>query len=424
VILNVVLLASLAALAGPAPQEQAAPRSLEAQSERDQARALLGSGHPVEALPHARLAAVLDPKNADSQTLWGYALLATGGLEEATGAFDRALAISPGLLEARAGLAQAYGFLGDARAELEFAAVLKAAPGQPRYRKLYAEFLWNKGEAVRGNREMEKALELAPAAAGLRLEYGMELHAQGRFVDAARELARARKDGATDPILLYDLGSAELENGNFPAAERWLKEAIAQAPKDAAPRQILGLVYLVTGRPAEARKELQAGAAADPSSAAMQLDLGRATEALGDLAGAEAAYRRALELSPGLYRVHYLLGALLSRQRRTEEARAEMALYEKAYQEEQSRVYQEASLRVELNLGWTLLHQGNLDDALVQFERHPDQLEALRGSAEALSRMGRHAEAVAALEKALVLAPEDRTLRYAIARERRSERPS
>jgi Tfp pilus assembly protein PilF len=415
---------SLSALTALGAQAQGTAASPEAAAERDRAWGLLGSGRAAEALPHARRAAELDPKNADGQTLWGYALLATGAVEESTGAFDRALAIAPGLLEARTGLAQAYGFLGDSRAEQEFATVLNAAPVQPRYRKLYAEYLWNKGEAVRGNREMEKALELAPAAAGVRLEYGMELHAQGRFVDAARELARARKDGAVDPMLLYDLGSAELENGNFPAAERWLKEAIAEAPQNPAPRQILGLVYLVTGRPADARKELQAGAAADPSSAAMQLDLGRATEAVGDLAGAEAAYRRALELSPELYRVHYVLGALLSRQRRTEEAKAEMALYEKAYQAEQARVYREGSLRVELNLGWSLLHRGSLDDALAQFARHPDQLEALRGSAETLSRMGRHAEAVAALERALVLAPEDRTLRYAIARERRAERPS
>src|SRR5262249_9537833 len=124
------------------------------------------------------------------------------------------------------------------------------------------------------------------------------------------------------------------------------------------------------------------------------------------------------------YRVHYLLGALLSRQRRAEEARAEMALYEKAYQAEQARVYREGSLRVELNLGWTLLHQGNFEDALAQFARHPDQVEALRGAADALSRMGRHAEAVDALERALVLAPEDRPLRYAIARERRAGHPS
>lgn len=414
VVTSLILCLSLAALSGGAPQA----------SERDRARALLGSGHAAEALPHARRAAELDPKNPDAQMLFGYALLGTGDLEEATGAFDRALALAPGLLDARAGLAQTYGFLGDSRAEQEFAAVLKAAPGQPRYHKAYAEYLWGKRESVRGNREMDKALELAPAAAGLRLEYGMELHAQGRFVDAARELARARKDGAVDPLLLYDLGSAELENGNFPAAERWLKEAVAEAPGNPAPRQILGVVYLLTGRPAQARQEFEAGAAADPSSAGMQLDLGRAAEAVGDLAAAEAAYRRALTLSPGLYRVHYLLGALLSRQHRTDEAKAEMALHEKAYQEEQARVYREGSLRVELNLGWTELQQGHFEAALAQFARHPDQVEALRGASEALSRMGRHAEAVAALEKALVLTPEDRTLRYAIARERRAVRPS
>lgn len=392
-----------------------------ARAAADNARTLLAEGRPTAALAQARQAAALDPKNGEGDLLVGYALLETGLPEESLASFQRAAAARPGSVEARGGLAMAHGALGDSRAEKEFAGVFKSAPRDPRYRQRYAEYLWLTGETDRGNREMERAIGLAPSDAALKLIYGMKLHEQGRFLDAARELERARQAGARDPSLPFLVGSAELENGHFAESERALREAIAAEPERIAARQFLGKLLLLTGRPGDARRELALAAEVDPASAPVQLDLGRAAEAQGDFGAAEAAYRQALSLQPNLFRGHYLLGALLSRRRRVEEARQEMAIYDRAYQEEQAFLFRQSSLSVEINLGRRELRDGRFADALARFARHPDNVEALRGVAAALSRLERHAEAAAALERALLLAPDDRRLRYELGRERQRQ---
>ena len=412
-----VVLPILLALVTTTVADQAA----QAREAADRARALLSAGRPAEALGPARRAAQLDPKNPDGDLLLGFALLGTDGAEEAVAAFQRAVAARPGSVEASGGLAMAYGLLADPRADKAFAAVLAAAPNDARYRQQYAEYLWRADETDRGNLEMERAIQLQPSNPALKAAYGLKLHEEGRFIDAARELARARKAGARDPSLLFFLGSAELENGHFAEAERWLREAISAEPGRVASRQILGLLCLLTGRPADARRELAKAAELEPKSAGVQLDLGRAAEAQGDVEAAEAAYRRALALEPNLYRIHYLLGALLSRRKRVEEARQEMATYDEAYRQEQALLFREGSLRVELNLGWSELRRGRFTEALTQFQRHPDNIGALRGAAAALSHLGRHADAAETLERALLLAPDDHRLRYEIGRERQLE---
>ena len=422
-----ILLALAIGAAGPCAEQarrpQAGPERKQGaaaavEQETDEAANLLATGRPEEALAHARRAAQIDPGNPLADLLIGYGLLATEKPEEAIAAFQRVLAIHPESVEARGGVAMSYGVMGDPRAEKEFAAVLAAVPRDRRYHRQFAEYLWREGETGRGNREMERAIHLGPSDPILRLDYGKQLHEQGRFLDAARQLERARDAGAQDPSLLYLLGSAELENAHFPQAERWLSEAIASAPSRTDARQLLGLLFLLQGRADDARRQLVKAAETDPDSAAIQLDLGRAAEAQGDLPAAEAAYRSALTKETQLFRVHYLLGALLSRQRRLDEARQELALYDKAYREDQARLQREGSLHAELNLGRAELHKGRLAEALSQFERHPSNVEALRGAAAALSRQGRHVEAAAKLERALLLAPDDRRLRYEIGRER------
>lgn len=395
-----------------------------ARAAANHARSLLGSGRPAEALEEARRATALDPRNADGDLLAGFALLDTGEPEEALTSFRRALLRKPDSIEARGGLAMSYGALGDPRAEKEFAAIIGSFPSHPRYRHRYAEYLWLTGEAEKGNRQMERAIALAPSDPLLRFVYGKKLHEEGRFLDAAREIRRARTAGVRDPSLQFLLGSAELENGHFAEAERELRQGIAAEPSHSEARQLLGKVLLLTGRPDEASRELALAAELDPGSAQIQLDIGRAAEAQGDFAAAEAAYRRALSLQANLSRGHYLLGALLSRQRRVEEARREMGIYEKAYEEEQSILFRHTSLRVEINLGLRELREGRLEEALARFALHPSDAEALRWAATALSLLGRHAEAVAALRRAVELAPNDRRLRYELARELQGDRSS
>lgn len=146
--------------------------------------------------------------------------------------------------------------------------------------------------------------------------------------------------------------------------------------------------------------------------------MGRAYEAVGRTPEAEAAYRRTLELQPDLPLTHYTLGTLLARAGRREEATREIATYREFFSKEQERRHQAASRQVELNLGWTELAAGRPEKAFEQFGRYPEDADGLMGTAAALSKLGRHDEAVRALERALLVDPENRSLAWALDRER------
>ena len=398
----------LSRLVAAAP-DRAAPR-------RALARALLALAKPEPALAQARAAAAIEPKNVDGMVLFGFSLVATGRPEDAVAVFRRALSRRPRDRDAHGGLAMAYSALSDPRAASEFETVL-AQKSEARYHFQYAEYLWKNRDPDRGNLQMEKALEAARGDGVLLETYGMQLFEQGKFPECVRRLKEARAAGRNDYELIYTLGSAELENSRFEDAERILREAVAAAPERAEARHRLGVLLLLAGKPEGARQELGRAVELD-GSAAPRMDLARAEEALGNLDAAEASYRRALEIAPDLSRARYLYGVLLSRRGKTEESRRELALYQAAYEREQAERQRESATKAEIALGWELLRQRKFESAVAQFERHPDSAEALRGAAEALSALGRRHEAIAALERALVLKPQDRAIAWRLREER------
>jgi len=124
-----------------------------------------------------------------------------------------------------------------------------------------------------------------------------------------------------------------------------------------------------------------------------------------------------LRLDEPLTRAHYSLGTLLARTGRREEAAQHIAVYQAAFQKEQEAAFRGGSRKAELNLGWVALRAGQPERALAQFERHPDDPDALKGAARALVQLGRDAEAFQKYERALALAPDDAALRYELGRE-------
>ncbi len=218
------------------------------------------------------------------------------------------------------------------------------------------------------------------------------------------------------------MGRLLLETGRFAESADRFRQAVARAPDRVSARQGLGRVLLLAGDPASARRELSRAVEQGAASPEVLLDLGRALEALGQPEAAEEKYRKVIDLAPGLPRAHYALGTLLARRGREEEARREIALYQEAFEREQQERFRRGARRAELALGWTSLAGGQTEEALAQFERHPDDPEALRGKAAALSRLDRHAEAIEALERAVSISPKDPRIRYALLRAREREK--
>jgi tetratricopeptide (TPR) repeat protein len=383
------------------------------------ARAYLQNRKTSEALAEARRALDLDPENPESHIVLAAALKAAGRPAEGITEIEKAAKESPRDARVLHELAMAYASLEDPRTEGAFDHAIAAAPGHLDVRFDFVKYLWQAGNFDRGNQEMERLLAAAPPVFRLKLRtaYAASLMEQQRFTQAARELERIWKDGARDYEVVLFLGASLGQIGRFDEAVRRLREAIAIAPEKLPAHHILGRILLLQQKPEEAIVELERAAALQPDSAGIQLDLGSAYEAAKRPDKAEAAYREALRLDETLTRAHYSLGTLLARTGRREEAAQHIAVYKAAFQKEQEAAFRGGSRRAELNLGWVALRTGQPERALAQFDRHPDDPDALKGAARALVQLGRDPEAFQRYERALALAPDDAALRYELGRE-------
>lgn len=117
--------------------------------------------------------------------------------------------------------------------------------------------------------------------------------------DAATALGEATRLAPGDAAAWFNLGLAREKLGERDAALEALRRAHELAPRDVATLRQLG-VSLVRARAwDEAAERLLRATELEPSSADLARMLGQARRGRGDLAGATAAFRRAIELDPG-----------------------------------------------------------------------------------------------------------------------------
>jgi tetratricopeptide (TPR) repeat protein len=123
-------------------------------------------------------------------------------------------------------------------------------------------------------------------------------------------------------------------------------------------------------------------------------------------------------MAPELARARYGLAQRLQRSGRRDEAAREMETFRRLTQADQERVRQANLERARLDQGWELLRGGKAREAEALFSQLGPNAEALSGVAFSRSAAGDHRGAVAALEKAVTLAPERDDLRRALDEER------
>ena len=382
------------------------------------ALALLEQKKTREAIDEARLAAAFGPNQPEARYIYGWALLEGGRPADAARELEVAVAGRPESATAVSALATAYTALGDPRAATVLETLIRLEPSVPRHRKTLAEIYWRQEKFADGNRVAEAAIAALPVDADLQATYGRALVEQSRFLDAARHLEAARELGASGEAFLLLLGNALRDAGRLDDAEKVYADASREYASSARARAEHGRLLLASGRAKVALGELSEAAKLDPGDAMLQVDLGRAYEAAGRLDEAEAAYRESIRLAPRLPRGHYALGRLLIKRGGREEADRELATHRELYEEALKRASAAESRAGELDLARTRLKEGNAREALSMFQALPESAASLAGSAEALSRLGRHAEAVSALEKARALAPEDRHIEALLTAER------
>ncbi len=389
-----------------------------ARAHGDLALALLAQKKNREAVDAARLAAAFGPEVPEARYIFGLTLAADGRPIEAARELEKAVALKPGEVGPLLALAAVYAAAEDAKTVATYEKLVALRPADARLRADFAEYLWRTEANDEGNRVMEQAIAAFPTNASLLQRYGRAMLQQERPVDAAQALEKARELGSRDALTFALLAGAYEQVGKLDAARTVLAAGIDAHPTDATLHHDLGRLWLAEGRAEDALPQLEEAARSSPDAVQIQLDLGRALESLGQLDRAEAAFRRAIELAPNLPRSHYALGRLYQREGKTADAQRELEIHHKLYERGREAVSRYDVKSAEIAYAWSEWHKGNTATALARFQALPETPESLRGAALALARLDRHAEAVAALERAQALAPDDHRIELLLVTER------
>jgi len=291
------------------------------------ARVLLGTtlaleGIRGEAIEQMAEAVRLKPSSAQTHNAYGTVLSRFVELKAARHEFEQALELDPSLAEAHVNLslilAQA-GDLSEAGEHLDHAIELQGNSPNAAYPHYLKAKIWG------GQDQIDNAISELQKAVLLRADYeeawsdlgGMQRLALDN-AGALRSLQRAVALKAEDALAQYRLGQLYLQNGDSLYAINHLKKALAQTPNDRGTLYNLMLALRKTGQVEETKAiekqiaafEQQNNRASEVGFAASGLNSqGIQLEKSGNLRGALAKYRAALDLDPTGYgfRLNYAL---------------------------------------------------------------------------------------------------------------------
>src|SRR5207249_4053890 len=262
------------------------------------------------------------PGRAEAHNVLGLLLGRQGASSgEVAAAFREAIRLRPDFAEAHNNLGLVLIQSGDDPGGI---AALREAV---RLEKDYADAHANLGAALvptdaeEAVRELEKAVALAPGSVKARFNLAAAYGASP-IRGPAKEIEQLEKVIELDPTFArarVALGKAFLREGKVAEAVGELQEATRLSPKSGEARYQLGLALARAGRKEEASSELQKGrdlVAADDRNKTATLDVleGRSALEKGDVDGAAAKVRHAIQLSPDFAEAQSLLERVRQKQ--------------------------------------------------------------------------------------------------------------
>jgi Tfp pilus assembly protein PilF len=331
--------------------------------------------------------AELQPDALAAQLRAGESATAAGRLADARLAFERAVAIDPGQLEATHALATLYTAAGEHHLAESFWKALSANPeGDP---FALADYLMIRNRLAEAERELRALVEVPDraGAAQVRLAVVLRQRRLDREADAMIDAALRGDRRQAAPWLLrarFRLADHQPEE----AADAYRK-ALAVEPRSIEALAGLTAIDLQAKRQTEAIDRLERVLARAPDAAEVLVLAARAYMAAGASDRVERALQHAIEAAPDALDAYALLGQFYVSQNRLPEARARFetiatraadpvpAVTMAAMVLEAERRPADAQARYEEllkahpsagvaanNLAWMYLEQGRLDDAL------------------------------------------------------------
>ena len=320
---------------------------------------------PDLAIPELKALVALDPGNADAHGNLGVLLFFGRDYKEAVPELSTAIKLKPGLWKVQALLGLAEGALGNTDPSRED---LEAAFPHLKEEKIQTEVGQALINSYAGTGELEKAativsnlLELqptnaallytayklysdlagksmlslamvAPGSAQMHLVMAREL---GKHGEESEAIANYREAIKIDPQLQgvhSELGDVLYHSSNEALkaeSESEFRAALAAYPKDEKAQFMLGMI---------AEKRGDSNAAYDAYSSALKLDprdsdacagIGKALATMNKPREAQEMFEKAIQIDPSNYLAHYRLGTIYRQEGKTEEAKQQVAEYQK-----------------------------------------------------------------------------------------------
>jgi len=244
----------------------------------------------------------LDPGNFEARLRQGEFLLfgKREELEQAVASADAILAKEPTRWEAMLLRARALAALGKVdEAGASFEAAVKAAPAEPAPLLFHANYLRQAGHLPEAEAAFTKLTEILPSFPSW-AALGAFYASQGRDADAEaayrKGIAVAKPEERTNATSAF--ASFLMARERPQDAEQVLRDALAAEPQNLELIYALARFYHAAGRTADADRMIDEATRAKPDDVAPLLLLSSYRGRIGDLAGALEAAERALVVAP------------------------------------------------------------------------------------------------------------------------------
>ncbi len=293
----------------------------------------LQAGRAAEALRTMKRALKADPGLPEARYELGVMLLANERLAEAATAFRKALADNPGDQRARFNLAWALGKAGRPEAADAYRDVLAHDPDN-------VDAWFNLGNLLapddprQARAAYDEALQRAPEREDVRHNLSHVLVTLGRHADAWAVVTGGPDASRRSPMRLKAMGKIAMTLGRNDEAEQAFRDSLRAAPEDWETRYNLAMLCYRDGRLAEAEalmagcparaehlnllavialsrfqplaaeRHLRQALAQAPDWADLHNNLGKVQAVQGEIAEAQALFRRAHELAPEDAAIH------------------------------------------------------------------------------------------------------------------------
>jgi Flp pilus assembly protein TadD len=193
-----------------------------------------------------------------------------------------------------------------------FEALVKLGPDQASALSNLGYALMQTGRTSEGLKHLERAVSIDPSDSVAHNNLGIALERHERRADAIAAFERALKINPRYADAAANLGQVLIRDDDRERARAVLGRALAAQPDHFGARAALAVTDALEGRLEASRATLEALAArASMSYAPVWQALGNVRLWTGDLAGAEAAYRRSVALEPGDWLGRFAIAAVL-----------------------------------------------------------------------------------------------------------------